>query len=98
MTMSSVPLAEVKAHLSEFVSRVQAEHERVTVTVHGKPSAVLMSTEDLESMEETIGILADEPLMRQLLTAEAEIAQGQGESLEQLQVAMAERKRKSSVD
>jgi prevent-host-death family protein len=98
MTMSSVPLAEVKAHLSEFVSRVQAEHERVTVTVHGKPSAVLMSTEDLESMEETIGILADEPLMRQLLKAEAEIAQGQGESLEQLQIAMAERKRKSSVD
>ena len=59
---------------------------------------VTMSTEDLESMEETIGILADEPLMRQLLKAEAEIAQGQGESLEQLQIAMAERKRKSSVD
>lgn len=49
-------------------------------------------------MEETIGIIADEPLMRQLLTAEAEIAQGQGESIEQLQIAMAERKRKSSVD
>ena len=59
---------------------------------------VAMSTEDLESMEEAIGILADEPLMRQLQTAEAEIAQGQGESLEQLQIAMAERKRKSSVD
>jgi antitoxin YefM len=97
MTMSTVPLAEVKAHLSEFVSRVQAEHDRVTVTVHGKPSAVLISTEDLESMEETIAILADEPLMQQLLAAETEIAQGQGESLEQLEAAMAERKRKSSV-
>jgi hypothetical protein len=48
-------------------------------------------------MEETIAILADVPLMQQLLAAEAEIAQGQGESLEQLQNVMAERKRNSSV-
>jgi prevent-host-death family protein len=95
--MSTVPLAEVKARLSEFVSQVKTEHDRVTVTVHGKPAAVLISPEDLESLEETIAILADEPLMQQLLIAETEIAQGQGESLEQLQDAMMERKRKSSV-
>ena len=97
MTMSTVPLTEVKAHLSELVSLVQAEHDLVTVTVHGKPMAVLMATEDLEAMEETIAILADVPLMQQLLAAEAEIAQGQGESLQQLQNVMAERKRNSSV-
>jgi prevent-host-death family protein len=97
MTMSTVPLAEVKAHLSKLVSRVQVEHDRVTVTVHGKPMAVLMATEDLEAMDETIAILADVPLAQQLLAAEAKIAQGQGESLEQLQNVMAERKRKSRV-
>ncbi|MGB3684201.1 MAG: type II toxin-antitoxin system Phd/YefM family antitoxin, partial [Ornithinimicrobium sp.] len=37
-----MPLASVKAHLSELVGRVHAQHERVTVTVHGKPSAVLV--------------------------------------------------------
>jgi mRNA interferase RelE/StbE len=42
MTMSeSLPLAEVKAHRSELVGRVGSQHERVTVTVHGRPSAVL---------------------------------------------------------
>jgi DNA ligase (NAD+) len=52
MTMSDpLSLAEVKAHLSELVSRVNGQHERVTVTVHGKPSAVLISAEDLESLE-----------------------------------------------
>ena len=35
VTMSTMPRAEVKAHLSEVVSRVNSQHERVTVTVHG---------------------------------------------------------------
>lgn len=97
MTMSTLPLAEVKAHLSELVSRVQTEHDRVTVTVHGKPSAVLLAPEDLESLEETIAVLSDDALVSQLICAEAEIADGQGETLEQLTAAMEERKRKSSV-
>ncbi|MCA1703453.1 MAG: type II toxin-antitoxin system Phd/YefM family antitoxin [Actinobacteria bacterium] len=54
LTMATVPLAEVKAHLSELVGRVHDHHERVTVTVHGRPSAVLIAVEDLESLEETL--------------------------------------------
>ena len=30
------------------MGRVSSQHERVTVTVHGKPSAVLIATEDLD--------------------------------------------------
>jgi prevent-host-death family protein len=51
-------LAEVKAHLSQLVSRVNSQHDRVTVTVHGRPSAVLLAVDDLESLEETIAILS----------------------------------------
>lgn len=43
-------LAEVKAHLSELVGRVGGQHERVTVTVHGRPSAVLLAVDDLEAL------------------------------------------------
>jgi antitoxin YefM len=53
-------LADVKAHLSELVSRVDRQHDRVTVTVHGRPSAVLLSPDDLEALEETIAILSDD--------------------------------------
>ena len=67
MTMSeSLPLAEVKAHLSELVGRVGSQHERVTVTVHGRPSAVLMAVDDLESLEETIAVLSDAAALRAL--------------------------------
>ncbi len=96
-TMSTLSLADVKAHLSELVKRVQSEHDRVTVTVHGKPSAVLISQEELESLQETIAVLSDQPLVQQLLASESEIAQGQGETLEELTAAMQERKRNSRV-
>lgn len=93
MTMpSSLPLAEVKAHLSEVVSRVSAEHDRVTVTVHGRPSAMVLAVEDVQAMEETIAILADGKLVQQLIQAEAEIARGEGETEEQLAEAMRRRR------
>lgn len=96
MTMSStLPLAEVKAHLSELVSRVNAEHDRVTVTVHGRPSAVLLAVEDVEALEETIAILSDTETMQRLIEAEGEIARGEGETEEQLAEAM--RRRRTSA-
>jgi antitoxin YefM len=89
---SMLSLAEVKAHLSELVGRVSREHDRVTVTVHGKPSAVLVAVEDLEALEETIAVLADAEAMRQLQASEAELARGEGESEEQLAAAMRRRR------
>ena len=43
LTMTVLPLGDVKSHLSELVSRVHDYHERVTVMVHGRPSAVLIA-------------------------------------------------------
>ncbi len=81
MTMStSLSLAEVKAHLSELVGRVSSQHERVTITVHGKASAVLMAPADLESLEETVEILSDAETMRRLARSEAELAKGETET------------------
>jgi antitoxin YefM len=97
MTMPTpLSLAEVKAHLSELVSRVNRQHERITVTVHGKPSAVLISADDLESMEETISLLSSEQAMRDLLTSEAELAQGEMVTQDELAAAMAARRRQAS--
>jgi prevent-host-death family protein len=88
-----LPLSEVKSHLSELVGRVHNEHERITVTVHGRPFAVLMAIEDLESLEETLEILADPDTMRQIAESEAEIARGEVESEADLLAAMERRRR-----
>lgn len=93
MTMTILSLADVKSHLSELVGRVSSQHERVTVTVHGKPSAVLIAPEDLRSLEETIAILSDPAVLSRLVSSEAELVRGEGESEEQLAAAMNERRR-----
>lgn len=89
---TSMSLAQAKAHLSEVVSRVAGHHERVTVTVHGTPSAVLLAPADLESLEETLAILSDPAVMRRMAESDAELAQGQGESQAALVEAMSRRR------
>lgn len=91
--MSSIlPLAEVKSHLSELVGRVAGQHERVTVTVHGRPSAVLLALDDLEGLEETIAVLSDADTVRQLVASDAELARGEEETQDQLTAAMQRRR------
>lgn len=96
MTMTTMSLAAAKAHLSEVVGRVSSQHERVTVTVHGTASAVLLAPEDLEAMEETIAILGDSALMDQLRESETDIAAGRVESRADLDEAMVRRRARTS--
>lgn len=56
--MTTVPLGDAKNRLSEYVSGVERTHERVTITRHGHPAAVLVSADDLAALEETVNILA----------------------------------------
>jgi antitoxin YefM len=89
---TSLPLGEVKAHLSELVGRVHDHHERVTVTVHGRPSAVLVAVDDLERLEETVAILSDPATMRRLADSDAELARGESVSAEELAETMRRRR------
>ncbi|MGO9160380.1 MAG: type II toxin-antitoxin system Phd/YefM family antitoxin [Streptosporangiaceae bacterium] len=92
--MTVLPLAEVKSHLSELVGRVHDHHERVTVTVHGRPSAVLVALEDLERLEETLEILRDPETMKRLASSDAELARGESVSAEELAETMRRRRSK----
>jgi antitoxin YefM len=85
-----LPLADVKNRLSEVVEQVEAEHARVTITKHGRPAAVLVSADDLESLEETLAILSDPETLDQVNRSRADIAAGdamqlsKGEALAQI--------------
>jgi prevent-host-death family protein len=94
--MTTLPLGEVKTHLSELVGRVHDHHERVTVTVHGRPSAVLVSIEDLERLEETLSVLGDPATLRRLAESDAELAQGEVVSAEDLAEVMSRRRSSAS--
>ena len=77
MVMSrTLPLSEVKAKLSEVVDEIVTTQERVTVTRNGRPVAVVLSTDDLEAVEETLTILSDPAAMREIEQGRAAIASG----------------------
>jgi len=74
--MSTIPLSEVKARLSEIADEVDRTHERVHVTRNGREFVVLLSAEDLDSLEATIELLADEAAMSRVRQAEIDVAAG----------------------
>jgi prevent-host-death family protein len=71
-----LPLADVKNRLSEVVERLEREHGRVVITKHGRPAAVVLSIEDLESLEATLEILNNRPLHTEIRDAMASVAAG----------------------
>jgi antitoxin YefM len=90
--MEALPLSHVKAHLSEIADRVEGQHERIVVTRKGRAAAVLVSPDDLESLEETLAAMSDEKVMDKIRAGEEAAASGDTVSLDQLQENLKRRK------
>jgi prevent-host-death family protein len=72
----TIPFTDAKAHLSELVDKVMGEHERFILTRNGRPAAVLLSPDELESLEETVEIIKDRRLLESIRRSRREAAQG----------------------
>lgn len=53
-----ISISDARANLPDLITRVSDTLGRVTITVNGQPKAILVSAEELESLEETAEILA----------------------------------------
>ena len=83
--MSKVlPLSEVKAHLSEVVDEVEQQHERVVLTRNGRPAAVLMSADELASIEDTLELLSQPGALDEIAEARREVSTGDVVSADEL--------------
>ncbi len=74
MSMTAVPLGEARDRLSEYVANVERTHERITITRHGHPAAVLISADDLASIEETLEILGTPGVVQAVREGQADAA------------------------
>lgn len=72
----TLPLSEIKAHLSEIVDQVEAQHDRVILTRNGRAAAVIISPADLESLEETLDLLSHPGVLDGIRRARAELEAG----------------------
>lgn len=59
-------LANVKSKFSEMVDRVEHTHDRIIVTRNGRAAAVLISPDELASLEDTLDLLSDPKAMEEL--------------------------------
>jgi antitoxin YefM len=67
--MKTVSVTRAKAKLNEIVREVE-NHENYYVTKNGRIACVLVNPEEWESIQETLAVLGDQELMRQLAESE----------------------------
>jgi prevent-host-death family protein len=90
----TMSLAAVKARFSELVDRVERQQDRVVVTRNGKPAAVLISADDLESLEETLAVMSDRSISAQLRESRKAVSAGEaGTGVEELRASLQARRR-----
>ena len=93
-----MPLSEVKARLSEIADEVDRTHERVHVTRNGRDYVVLMSAQDLASLEATLELLQDATAVEEIREAEADVAAGDVTTLDEMDALMAARRQREFRD
>ncbi|TAK42386.1 MAG: type II toxin-antitoxin system Phd/YefM family antitoxin [Betaproteobacteria bacterium] len=74
--LKALPISEVKARLPELVAGVMEREEEVIVTRNGRPAAVLVNVGEYERLKETLDVLSDPELMRQIRASERYFAKG----------------------
>ena len=79
--MRILPLAEVKAKLSQLVADIATTDEEVTITKNGQATAVLVSYEEFESWQETLAVLSDQELVKEIHTGMQQLKQGRDKPL-----------------
>ena len=72
-----IPLTEARSRLSEIVDEVTSTGSTIEISRHGRPAAVIMSSEEYESLLETLNILADDATMAAIAEAERDVAAGE---------------------
>ena len=72
-----ISISDARANLPDLVNRVNNNLDRIVITVSGKPKAILVSAEELESLEETAEILAIPGALKSIKKGMEQIKKGQ---------------------
>ena len=81
----TLSISNVKTHLPQLVAGVAERSEEIVVTKNGKPAAILLSYEEYENLKETLEILSQPSLRRQLMRSRKYFSRGgKGRTLEEI--------------
>ena len=74
--MTTLPVADARAHFSKLIDEAASTHERFEITRNGIRAAVLLGVDDYDSLRETIAVLSDSELLVEHVKGLAAIAEG----------------------
>jgi prevent-host-death family protein len=84
----TITLKELRPGLPKVVDGIDKKRERYVVTKHGKPSVVMLSVDDYESLMETLDILIDPHAVKTLKQGEKDLRQGKTKSWQQIKARL----------
>lgn len=82
--MNVITISDFRTNLPSLIDQISEKLERLVITVSGKPKAVVLSLEELESLEETAEILATPGALKAIKSSLKQIRRGQFVTLEEL--------------
>ena len=88
----TVPVREFRSHLAALLDEVADRREHVTITRHGRPSAVLVPVDEYEALEETAEILSDDDTLAAIRRGLDDLAAGDEFPLDQVREELANRR------
>lgn len=85
-------IADDHRPLAEVVAELPASEGRIDVTHDGEPVATVVSTECLESLQETLAVASDPELVAAIAEGTAELDRGEGIAAEEIEAEFLGRK------
>lgn len=79
-----ISISDARATLPDLINKISKNMERITITVNGKPKAVVLSSEELESLEETAEVLAIPNILEDLAKSRKQFKEGKFVTLSSL--------------
>ena len=80
----NITLKKLRPNLPKVIKEIDSKMTRFVVTKRGKPTALIMSIEDYESILETLDILSDSRLKKRIKAAEKDVEKGNIKALDEI--------------
>lgn len=86
--MSTLSTADARARFSKLIESASSTHERFEVTRNGARAAVILGAADYDSLIETIEVLSDPDVVREVREALVDLDAGAGVSGDEMRERM----------
>lgn len=82
--MTTISITNARKNLTSLIDKVSGSQEKIIITKNGRPKAILMGVDEFEGWRETLEIMGDKELMKQIRRGEEDINKGRVAPLDEV--------------